>query len=353
MNANPQRKPTSVEIAEVARLLPDAVEAELPDDRHRVLKEHLMREITQAATPEATRSADGPARGMWQGRRWVWVAAPAALATAALAAVAVSGGLPSGPGSAQGTAAQVITVEAGDKQGAGPLLQRISLVADSKPTGAVRNDQFVYIESKDSYIQISGDGAAKRVTMQPLHRRQIWLSVDGKTAGYLIEAASSHDVRNGITIDAIRTPSLNGPTYRYLESLPTDPDVLLAKIYAETKGAGNSADQEAFTTIGDMLRESITPPALSAALYKAAAKIPNVMLVNDSVDAAGRHGVAVAHVDDASGSRDEWIFNKDSLEFLGERTVQVTSVDDLKAGMVTGMSAVLTRAIVDKIKQTP
>jgi len=44
----------------------------------------------------------------------------------------------------------------------------------------------------------------------------------------------------------------------------------------------------------NLLREAITPPPVSAALYRAAALIPGVTVVADTTDAIGRHGVAVA-----------------------------------------------------------
>lgn len=53
--------------------------------------------------------------------------------------------------------------------------------------------------------------------------------------------------------------------------------------------------QEAFITIGDLLRNTIAPPRVAAALYRAAALIPGVTLIPDATDAIGRPGVAVGH----------------------------------------------------------
>jgi hypothetical protein len=57
--------------------------------------------------------------------------------------------------------------------------------------------------------------------------------------------------------------SLNVATYRLLQSLPTDPHALLAMIYKAGRGYGLSPDQEAFVTIGDLLRDKIAPPPRS------------------------------------------------------------------------------------------
>lgn len=151
-------------------------------------------------------------------------------------------------------------------------------------------------------------------------------------------------------------PHLGAPSHDYLASLPTDPDALLRKIYEETEGQGNGKDQQAFTTIGDLLGESWPSPELTAALYRAAAKIPGVVLVDSATDAVGRKGVAVARLDEF-GARTEWIFDSKTLTLLGERTVQVNGNGDedglIKPGTVISTSAIMVRAFVDDIKVTP
>src|SRR5258708_28167939 len=111
---------------------------------------------------------------------------------------------------------------------------------------------------------------------------------------------------------------MNDPTYRFLQSLPTDPHTLLSLIEREMNGQ-QPMPQEAFTTIGDLLRETIAPPRVSAALYRAAALIPGVTVVANATDAIGRHGIAVAITD--NGVRSQWIFSKQTLLYLGERHI--------------------------------
>ncbi|WP_435845812.1 hypothetical protein [Streptomyces exfoliatus] len=76
------------------------------------------------------------------------------------------------------------------------------------------------------------------------------------------------------------------------------------------------------------------------------ARIPGVTVVDDAVDAAGRHGVAVARTH--AGERTEWIFDKNTLEFLGERGVMVEDTAWAKAGQITATTAVLNRGISDE-----
>lgn len=160
-----------------------------------------------------------------------------------------------------------------------------------------------------------------------------------------------HNSAGALAQDQSSGASLERPSYDYLATLTTDPDKLLAKVYEEAKGHGSSADQEAFTVIGDLLVESYPP----AALYTAPAKIPGVFLVPDAVDATGRHGVAVARLDEVSGQRTEWIFDKKTSVFLGEHTVQVKAVSGIptKPGTVVYTSAIVVRTIVDHMKQVP
>ncbi|MFI8829041.1 CU044_5270 family protein [Streptomyces sp. NPDC053431] len=367
MSPKPPR-PTQAEREEMARLLPVPAERDLPGRRHRLLKDHLMREI-QHNTDAA------PALPRTRHRRRVTFAA-IPLAAGAMALTLATGGMfdqhpTASPGSPTASGPSELGTNATP---AAVLLDRIATVAASKPAPAVRDDQYVYIASKVAYSSQSDKNPVMRLDKP--HLRQIWLSVDGTHPGLLRENGQDTELdtqREGVVVSqgdgrtTVRqsdgtnskrravpgnaSPSLNSPTYRYLESLPTDPDTLLKKIYNETKGAGTGPDQEAFVTIGDLLIEQLAPPKVSAALYKAAGKIPGVTVVNDAVDATSRHGIAVARVHD--GQRTEWIFDRRTLEFLGERSVMIKDTSWGKAGQVTATTAVLSRSVTDKPGQTP
>lgn len=90
------------------------------------------------------------------------------------------------------------------------------------------------------------------------------------------------------------------------------------------------------------------PPQNTAALYRAAARIPGVKEIPDAVDVAGRHGIAITREDASSATRDEWIFDKRSLAFLGARGfITHDKQKGITSDTLTGSTAVLQRAVVD------
>lgn len=362
MNANtPRQRPAE---REEGGTLFSRTARDLPSGRHQFHKERLMARIHDEQRTAATAATPAPAAGRawWQRlpRPAITLPATAALVAAAVVAAVVTSGGPADHGVATGPALTT-PVGTASAKGVPQLLDRISLAAAEASHPEVKPGQFVYIESQvaDTFLKTVGDKTF--LASHELHRRQIWESPDG-TEGWLIDPAVN-DSPEGETLslpdEQGNTPKayLNSPSYDYLSKLTTDPDALLAKIYEETEGHGNSPDQEAFTTIGDLLGESYPPAELYSALFRTAAKIPGVVVVQDAVDAVGRHGVAVARLDETSGQREEWIFDPKTYVFLGERTVQVekrTGEDALiKPGTVTFTSAVIERAVVDGIKQTP
>ncbi|MFF4262933.1 CU044_5270 family protein [Streptomyces virginiae] len=370
MNADLSRpRPAGQE--ENSPLLP-FVERELPSGRHQFHKERLMAQIHEdlRAADVPTPAPAGPARaGRTRSpfsRRAFFVPAAAFALAGALAAGFLSyvdRGAADGPGSTMATGPALTTpIGAADPQGTPQLLDRISLASSAASASgpAVRADQFIYIGSRTANTYVKTVGDKSTLVSEELHMRHQWNSPDG-TKGWLIEPGNTGP--EGVTLAGrdekgnVPTPYLNAPTYNYLAGLPTDPDVLLKRIYQETEGHGRGPDQEAFTTIGDLLRGSYPPAELTAALYKAAAKIPGVVTVDDAVDAAGRSGIAVARLDEHSGQREEWIFDRQTLAFLGERSVQVQGESGeqglIKPGTVVYTSAVMSRTVVDRMKELP
>ncbi|MGW6013844.1 CU044_5270 family protein [Streptomyces sp. NPDC055210] len=370
MNANTPRQDSSEsgpgsEWEQDAQLL-SRTARDLPSGRHQFHKERLMAQIhEQVQREERTAAPAAPAK-----TRRLRLPRPAITLPAmafGLSAVIVAGVVTFGGGDGvreSGVATgPALTTDLGTAttKGVPQLLDQISLAAAEGDHPTVKAGQYIYIESvlADTHVRTVDDKSS--LVSQELHKRQMWESADG-VEGWLIDPAVN-DSSEGETLtlpdEQGNTPKahMGSPSYDYLAKLTTDPDALLAKIYKETEGQGNTPDQQAFSTIGDLLSESYPPPELYAALFETAAKIPGVVVVDDAVDAAGRHGVAVARLDETSGQREEWIFDKKSHVYLGARNVQVKPVKEegilIKSGTVNFTMAIKNRAVVDGMKQTP
>ncbi|MEV5771227.1 CU044_5270 family protein [Streptomyces antimycoticus] len=341
------RRDEPLDDAELARVLPAPGDPHLSLDRQLLLEEHLMNEI------QSTAPAPAPSRR--PARRVLLIGVPvtaAALAGAfAFTSLTNSGGSDPVAATPPPVEAPVVGVEPGSTARLASTVEHIAAAASARKTPEPGPGQYIYIKSKVSDLAVSHtDTDDSKAWVQPLHIREVWNSPDGKQ-GWLDEPG--YQPKGGITLDSNVKPSLGAPSYDYLKTLPTDPDALLKKIYKETKGQGNSPDQQAFTTVGDLLNEELAPAKLNAALYRAAAKVPGVVVVEHAKDAAGREGIALAHVDRKSGDRTEWIFDPKTYTYLGSRAVQVKRAYGIKPGTVINWTAVLERTVVDAEKQRP
>ncbi|MFE4370925.1 CU044_5270 family protein [Streptomyces sp. NPDC056835] len=233
------------------------------------------------------------------------------------------------------------------------LLEQAALAATANPATPPKATQFTYVKVSGHTTALSetADGTMQRLPQDESYEQ--WTSVDG-SARTLQRKNGSGDT----LLDAPGPGNLNVPTYRFLAQLPTEPAALLTHIYQDTNrnhGPGSDSttgpDQEAFVIIGDLLRASIAPPEISAALYRAAARIPGVITVPDAVDAVGRHGIAVARVHD--GERIEWIFDKKTTRLLGERTTLLKDNAWGKAGTPITSTAITNNGITNEAGQPP
>src|SRR5215831_10243188 len=203
------------EINKLASALPAPAARDLPGDRASLLREHMLTEIRRATlAPEAPRRV----------RRMSPVRAAGACLLAAAAGVSTFV-LVAGTGKAPG----------GASPAAAKLLAKIANAAQHQSSPPVTDGDFMYIRSEVAFATYTNSGSTPK--MDKLHERQVWLPVANICAtGLLIENGAStplsaYPVANG----KIVTPSpgsgfigcgkgsLNDPTYRLLQALPTDP----------------------------------------------------------------------------------------------------------------------------------
>ena len=288
-----------------------------------------------------------PARGHGLARRRT-----TAIVIGAAAAAGLAAGLTLLPGS---------TSLPGNTSGASPaaagLLAKIAAAAAAQPNPVVRDSQFVYLktwgagsvctgrpsaDSRTVYVAVPADCVPEKPAeglfwypVSSLCATGAFLK-DGTLTKFSFKAASAdpqHFSCRG---------NMNYPTYRFLQTLPTDPHALL-RLIRQTDGHP-AVDWWAFSTIGNLLYSG-SPPAVTAALYRAAALIPGVTVIPDATDPIGRPGVAVALT--FQGIRTEWIFGKQTLQYLGSRETNTAN------GALVSQTAIQQRAIVDHAGQTP
>jgi hypothetical protein len=347
---------------DMARLLP--ADRDLPAARKQILKEHLMTELRRADSQPGQSGQHGthrtkPRRRRRQGehsRRTVLVAGAVLTAAAVAIATAVAVGTHTSPHARQ-------IAQPAPPATAAQLLAKVADAAARQAAPVVRDSDFTYIRSEVAYEVDSISDGRETSSMEPLHERQIWLPVANVCAtGLLIEQGertliSPFPVVNGkvdrhppkgTPMPNFTCPSqghLGDTTYRLLQSIPTQPDALLAYLKAGKKWTNDDPPTE----IGDMIRETIMPPALAAALYRLAATLPGATLVPHATNAVGRAGIGIMWTSKTAKQvyQNEWIFDRTTLQFIGER------IFNPKTGQVTGESAILQQAFTAKAGQHP
>ncbi|MEH0530581.1 CU044_5270 family protein [Streptomyces stelliscabiei] len=156
------------------------------------------------------------------------------------------------------------------------LLDRIADVAAKTEVEPVRDDQLVYVKSLTAGAEAVEDGPYEP---GELHRREVWVSQEPgpvKQLALHYEGGAYSPLRELLPPGSPGVPAgIDRPTYRWLASLPTDPDDLLAELYRLTRTwKGEEKAQAVFDRIGELLGETVMPARTAAALYEAAARIP-------------------------------------------------------------------------------
>ncbi|MEV5409520.1 CU044_5270 family protein [Thermopolyspora sp. NPDC052614] len=229
-----------------------------------------------------------------------------------------------------------------------------------------RDDQFIVVETQSMNGVESGGGVDQEGKRQPethwLYRskRTIWQPADNSRdvvvkeehldplpyPGWPIPQEAYRD-RGKTEVFPVTSCGTPTPThYTALKRLPTDPERMRDWLY---NGSGDQrrTDEEAWSLVGELLEETYMPPAQRAALFKAAAGIPGVTVMENVEDAAGRVGIAAGRPGEL-GIRTDLIFDSKTYELLGERGV-VVDAEAAKApvGSLVASTAQLKISVAD------
>lgn len=246
----------------------------------------------------------------------------------------------------------------GNATAATVLRDAASIAISQAPPPALEPGQFRYTKSVQAYTVTAADKGFWTALGPTV--REIWL---GPTGGLLRETSgkpqflSTRDRERWIAdgrpmINAPKSSTPLPPQERI--DLPTDPDVLYARLGFEAVGHGNGIRGEMFTLVGDALRETDASPELRAALYEVAARIPGVELVGPATDREGRHGLAVAYSSSANRQRHELIFDPETAALLEEEYIVLAGNSfGYRPGTVIGYATYVEGGVVDKLGARP
>jgi len=224
------------------------------------------------------------------------------------------------------------------------------------PVFSPRPDQFIYTESIAVYRELRPAGAVMRDRQVQV---RAWRSVDGSREGLMQTMLT--DVWGAPWRDH-PIPVCRPEECRAAQSaagLPTDADAMHAYLYRADPGEFTfqriGADERALNRAADVLRLSQHLPAVQAAVFQAMARIPGISLRLDGVDAAGRHGIALAYT--ATGNETELIFEPGTYKYLGVNRKMTWVYVDREPGRYMLLpdeairEAVIRVAVVDKVGQ--
>lgn len=257
------------------------------------------------------RSRRGRDRRAWRGR----VAVAVALACAGIVIAGVLGS-PTATSPPSATAA---------------ALEQLARVAANRAwTGVPGPGEYLYTNS-ESLNEVDSYARNTACSVKYLQHREIWIATNG--AGEIRETGSdahftSARDRSACQLLHVTNPAtqasgwtsrfgpggLTFPTNHW-RKLSTSPGKLLVQL-RKLDGGPRDAGED-FVHIGDFLRESDTPPAIRAALYRAAELIPGVRLLGVTRDHNGRVGLGVAWFSHGHPQH-ELIFNQKTTALLGE-----------------------------------
>jgi hypothetical protein len=313
------------------------------------------------------RTAHGGRPGRHAARWFAGVAAGLAVSAAAVALV-VTLLAPAGHEGRKNVAGQHASVNPPPRTLAG-VLGALSLAAHRQPLEPPPGPgQFEYTDSLALNWIDTYNGPTTSYNVSYTERRQIWIGSDG--SGRIVETYSNPQL--GTAKDragwiAAGRPSLavppsdttfargqlsDGPPN--LNQLPADPAKLAALLEARKIEGGPKGPAEDFVQIGDMLREDYVRPALRAAIFTVAERIPGVRLLGTVTDQDGRSGIGLAYVSAfparAEIGKSVLIFDPATSKLIAEES----SLTDTKTGKTALMAWTdyLKSGVVDSVTST-
>jgi hypothetical protein len=251
---------------------------------------------------------------------------------------------------------------------AATALRALALAAAAQPAPVLPGPgQYLYVESESVESPVNYDGGRYYTVRYHVHG-QTWIGSDGSGRGVQVFSDPTFPTRHDrASWLAAGSPSLLRPRAddRFgahstpgwmgnVAALPANPAKLAEMISARKIEGGPAGPAEDFVQVGDLLRETLAPPALRSALFQVAAQIPGVKVLGTVTDSAGQSGVGIVYVAQAQAGeiqQNELIFNRVTGALLAEQTVSVNI--RTSARTLTSWTDYLSSGVVDSISSIP
>ena len=124
-----------------------------------------------------------------------------------------------------------------------------------------------------------------------------------------------------------------------LSGMPRDPAALLQYLVDYRYQAGSS-DENVFAHVVDLLRSGTVKSELRAALYRALALMPAVVVTDQQAVLDGRMGTAVGLHGDVGDTRQEIVIDPATGEYIGVRLVTIDGFGEIPPGTALEATAV-------------
>ena len=244
---------------------------------------------------------------------------------------------------------------------AGPLLEHLARVAAAQPAAVPGRGQYLYTASSsltESDTVLPGGAYCRTVFRE---YRQNWIAANGeglfremdgpahRLSPHEPAACGAVPAQPAGVSNTWAAPGCLSISPVPLGRLSRDPATLRARLLTGKVEGGPPGPAEAFAQVGDLLRETNAPPALRAALYRAAAGLSGVKSIGVVTDKLGRKGVGLAM--DSHGTRHELIFSAATSALLSEQVVAIGKAPGVQAkpGAVLSWSAYTAGRVVDRL----
>ena len=132
-----------------------------------------------------------------------------------------------------------------------------------------------------------------------------------------------------------------------LSAIPREPAALLAYL-TEYRYQAGSSDENVFAHVVDLLRAGAVKSDLRAALYRALALMPSVVVTEQQAALDGRTGTAIGLQGTAGDTRQEIIIDPTTGEYIGVRLVTINGFGEIPAGTAleaTALSATVVNSV--------